>query len=141
MSIVKKLGAFTGEEDGEGGIDKIKGSSLDADVSGVSDILTCNGDACADGVCLLGAECANNLGEGNCLAAIGWDVLIPDDVEGFGAFHSLLGGGNGVRSYALAETAKFVGVRLVPGWPKAGVVADLAVLHGFPSRGVEDGER
>ena len=53
----------------------------------VSDILTCNGDACAVGVLLLGEEYANNLGEGNFLAEIGLDVLLPYDVEGVSVFH------------------------------------------------------
>ena len=75
------------------------------------------------------------------LAVIEGDVLIPDDAEVVGTFHSLLGGVDGVRSYALAETTKLFGVRLVPGWPEAGVAAKLAVLHGLPQRGVEDGER
>ena len=90
---------------------------------------------------LLGAECSNNLGEGNCLAAIKRGVLVSDDVEGVGTFHFLLGGVDGVRSYALEERAKFVGVRIVPGWPEAGVEADLAVIHVLPRRGVEDDER
>ena len=123
-----KLGAFMGEDAVEEDIYEIKGCSLGADVAGVSDILTCNGDAGAVRVWLLGAECANNLGEGNCIAAIRWDVLIPDDVEGADAFHSLLGGVGGVRSYALINTAKFVGVRLVPGWHEVGMAAELAVL-------------
>ena len=90
---------------------------------------------------LLGAECSNNLGEGNCLAAIERGVLVSDDVDGVGTFHSLLSGVGGVRSYALEERANFVGVRLVPGWPEAGVAAELADIHVLPRRGVEDGER
>ena len=59
-------------------------------------------------------------------------------MEYVGAFHSLLGGADGVRSYALAETAKFFGLRLFTGWPEAGVAAELSVLHEFPQHGVED---
>ena len=130
-----------GEDAIEEELEKIKGHILGAEVSRVYGMLTCNGDACSVGVWLLGAECANNLGEGNFLAEIECYVLVPDDVKGVGALHSMLGGVIGVRSYELSETAKLVGVRLVPGWTEAGVAAELAVLHGFTWRRVEDGER
>ena len=68
-------------------------------------------------------------------------VLVPNDVEGVGALHSMLGGVDGVIPYALTKMAKFVGVRLVPGWIDAGVATELALIHGFPGRGVEDGKR
>ena len=62
-------------------------------------------------------------------------------MECFGAFHSILGVVDGVISYALEETAKFFGVRLVTGCPEARVTEEVAVLHGLPSCGVEEGER
>ena len=45
-----KLGIFAGEYAAEEELDKINGRSLGTDVSGVSNILTCNGDVCAVGV-------------------------------------------------------------------------------------------
>ena len=45
-----KFGAFTGEDNVEKELEKLKGRSLGANVAGVSDIITCNGDACAVGV-------------------------------------------------------------------------------------------
>ena len=56
-----KLGAFKGKDAVEQELDKVEGSGLCSDFSGISDVLACNSDASAIGTRLLLAKGPNNL--------------------------------------------------------------------------------
>ncbi len=83
-----------------------------------------NGDVCAVGiVSLLWLDLANNLGVGDFSAAVGWDLVVGNWVEGVGAFDMLAfirTGGN-----ALEEAPQFICIGGVPGSREGGVVMQL----------------
>ena len=55
------LGAFMGKEDVDQKLDEVEGSSLGSDIAGIIDVLSCNSDASAIGIRLLGTKITNNL--------------------------------------------------------------------------------
>ena len=80
-----KLGAPAGKDAVKEQLDEVEGGGLGPDVSGIFDVLDCDGDASAVEVILVGEKCANDFGERDSLAAVRRDVIVEDDVECVGA--------------------------------------------------------
>jgi len=80
---------------------------------------------------------ADNLGVSDFFASVAGNVFIMDRVERVGAFDALAVG-SGAGSDALAETAEFVGIGLVPDVLVFRVSSELAVLKSLACIQVDD---
>ena len=80
----------------------------------------------------MGTMHTNNLGVSDFFAPVAGNVFIMDGVEGVCAFDTLAVG-SGTSSDALAETAKFVGIGLIPDFLVLRVRTELAVFKSLAS--------
>ena len=83
----------------------MQGGGLGPNVARICDVLSCGGDASAVGVRFVGAKIAHDFREGDELAAFGRDVIVEDDVECVGVFHSFLCGVRGVSANTLEQAS------------------------------------
>ena len=121
---------FAGENTVDHEFDQFKWCRFGADIAWVADAVAANGDAGSVGIGFFGAHFADHLGVGDFFAAVDGYVFVVYDVEGVCAFDSLAISTR-VVSNALAETTKFVSIRLVPDGAELGVFAELAIFKGF----------
>ena len=89
---------------------------------------TCDSDACAVWVFLVGFNLAYYHGMANFMPPVLWDVGELDEFIGVCAFHALLPWAFWTFTDALAESSKFIGIGGVPNVYKLGVLAKLSVL-------------
>ena len=92
---------------GDHELDKFKWGGFGADVAWVVVTVASDGDASAVGTGFLGTDFANNLDVSDFFAAVGGDVVVVDNKEGFSAV-DVLASTFWVGAYALAKTAKFI---------------------------------
>ena len=94
----EKLGAHALKDAVDEQLDKVEGGILGPDISGICDVLACDGDASAVGVRFVWGGFANDFGECNSLAEVGRDAIVEDDVEYIDTFCSFLCGVRGVST-------------------------------------------
>ena len=90
-------------------------------------------------IALLRADLANHFGVSDFFSAVGRYIFEADEEEGVGAFDAFArAAGRGAN--ALAESAEFVRVGLVPDLVEVWVLAELAVIERLTGGLVEDGK-
>ncbi len=78
-----KPGMTLGENTVDKQFDKFNGAREGTYISGIHDVVSANGDACAFGiVSLLWSDLANDLGVGDFSAVVGWDLVVGNGEEG-----------------------------------------------------------
>ena len=123
-----ELVAFAIENTVDGGLDNFERSSGGSDVSWVEDYVAKNCDASAAWILFVGLDFADNFGVDDFVPAVRGDVLVVDDEEVIGAKDALTCS-IGASSNAVAQAAKFVGVRSVSSVHLLGVLADLDIFE------------
>ena len=132
-----KFGAWSGWDAVDHEFDEFEGGCLGANIAGVANAVSTDGDAGAIGVGFFGTDLADHFGVSDFLAAVQQYVFVVYDIEGvcsLDAFGGAIGGG----ANALAEAAQFVGVGLAPYLSKRRVFAELVVFKGFAGGVVKD---
>ena len=134
-----ELGAGAREDAVENELGKFKVCCRGADIAGKGDAISSDGDARAVGIALLWTDLANHFGVSDFLSAVGEDIVEADKEEGVGSLDTLasaVGGG----ADALADSAEFVGVGIVPDLVEVWVLTELTVFESLPGGFVEDGK-
>ena len=124
-----ELGIFLGEDTVDHDFDQFERGCFGANVSCVADAVASDGDLCAIGVSFFWADFADDLGVGDFFASFVGNVVVVNDVEGFGALNAF--GAIWIGADALTEAAEFIGVGFAPDLFVFGVLEELAVFEGL----------
>ncbi len=130
---------FSGEDTVEEELDKLERGCVGANITGIAYSVAADGDAGAVGIVLFRTDLTDNHGVTDFLALVGWNVLVVDDEEGIGARYPLVGLGRS-RTYALAKSPQFIGIRHIPLSFVTGVSTELAVFKELASSWIKYGQ-
>ena len=87
---------------------KFKRSGWCANIPGVTDAVSSNGDPRLVRIFFMGPVFAHNLGVRNFVAAVDGDIFVSDDPESVSSLDALFFGAFRYLTYALAQASQFV---------------------------------
>ena len=88
--------------------DKFEQACRCADVPGVTDVFSSNGDPRLVRILFVGPVLAHNLGVHDFVTAVEGDIFVSDDPESVGSLNVLLFGALRAHTYALSHVSQFI---------------------------------
>ena len=103
-----------GEDAVDDKFDKFERACRCADVPGVTNVVSSNGDPRSVGIFFVGSILAHNLGVRDIVTAVVGDIFVLDNPERISSLNALLFGAFRSLAHALAYAPQFIGLCLVP---------------------------